>query len=192
MTQYLSQQSLLALLLWAFALGIGTGALYQLCLIRRAAFAVLKMPRILSVLWLNLEDFVISIGLGCALSILFFGFSNGVVRWMALPAAGAGVLLWRKTAGRLVDRCTWRILDCLARILRWCRGHLLSPVWQLICRADRKLRSKIGDWHEGRRQKRLWKLAKRETLAYSDRLVNGIRDSGLPVNEFQSKVRIKQ
>ena len=159
MTQYLYQQQLLSLLFWASVLGIAVGALYQICLIRRTAFDVMGIPKQLAVVWMNLEDFLVLLLVGGAVSILFYAKSYGVIRWMAIPALGAGLLFWRMTAGIWIDRCTHRILHLLAMLLRRIYVGLLSPLGRLLVRWGKGIGAAFAAVSRRRREKRLWRWA---------------------------------
>lgn len=171
MTQYLSQQSLLSLLVGAFLLGVAMGAVYQLFRIRRAAFDAMKISRWISVIWLNGEDLLFLIGSGCAITVLFYALSGGVFRIMALPVLMGGLFTWRLTLGRLIDGAT-------QMILRWVMHRIVRPiacavrflwnrlVWMIVSRIHRL------------RQKSLLKLAKKETARYGAQLERVLAGQG--------------
>ncbi len=184
MTQYLSQQRLFYLLVGAFGLGFSIGAVYQIFRIRRAAFEQMKIPRWISAVWLNVEDFLFLLAVGCAVTILFYALSGGVVRLMVFPVMGCGLLCWRKTVGRLIDRATQQILRMLARILRWIRGKVLRPIGQTVLAILRRLGQAMKKKQRMRYEKRLWKLAEKETLRYGQWL-NRVLSQGGSLNPWK-------
>lgn len=181
MTQYLSQQSLLSLLLSAVLLGILLGAVYQVFLIRRAGFRQLKIPRIFSVVLQNAEEFLFCIGAGAAVSVLYFACSNGVVRLMAIPAMAGGFFLWRMTLGRVVNACTDAILRALAAICRWIRKRIFAPLGRLVRRIIDAISARIAIRRKKRRAKRLCKIAKKETRIYRAALLRAAGRGSLPL-----------
>lgn len=181
MTQYLSQQRLLALLLSAILLGIALGAVYQVFLIRRAGFRQLKIPRIPSVILQNAEEFLFCIGAGVAVSVLYFACSNGVVRLMAIPAMAGGFFLWRMTVGRVVNACTDAILRLLAAICRWIRKRILAPIGRLFQRIGIRFSTSITMRQKKHRARRLCKKAKKETRIYRVALLRSARQGSLPL-----------
>ena len=182
MTQYLSQQRLLDLLIGALLLGFAVGAVYQIFLIRRAAFAKLRIPRLLSVLWLNLEDFLFLLAVGSAMTVLFYAVVGGVLRLMAIPMLGLGLLGWRITLGRLIGKATDWILAMLAQIVGWIYSVLLRPIGRRILAIFRGLWRCWADQIDRRRQARMWKQAAMETARYGDWLERVLQTEGrLPV-----------
>ena len=148
----------------AFLLGFAIGAVYQVCRIRRAAFAEISIPRWIAVIWLNLEDFFFLLAVGCAVTILFYALSGGVVRLMVFPAMGLGLLTWRKTLGRLIDGVTRQILRLLSWIFHWIVAKVVRPIGNRV----RSTLQGILRWVEAKRkrawEKRMWKQAEKETL----------------------------
>ena len=176
MTQYLSQGSL-ALLLWrAFWLGAAIGALYSVFGIRRAAFQQWRLPRLLSVILLHLEDFLLCVAGGALLSVLYFATTRGVVRWMAIPALGAGIWLWRRTLGRWIDSGTRRILAGLAWLYRLLLRRLLAPIGRLIQR-----------YEDRRFYRRLQRKSRAVTARYKIALEFALRQGRLPAPNFNNK-----
>lgn len=191
MTQYLSQQRLLALLLAAFCFGIAIGAVYQVFLIRRAAFEQMRVHRIVSVLWLNAEDFLFLVAIGCCVAVLFFAMSNGVLRLMAFPAMGCGVLLWRLTLGRLIGICTQRILCGIAWVLHRLKERILRPLWRRLSGALRRLWRRIADCHQRFKDRRLWAMAKKETERYTRSLTRAMAMGNFPHPKTSKTINIK-
>ncbi|MBQ8289019.1 MAG: spore cortex biosynthesis protein YabQ [Clostridia bacterium] len=180
MTQYLSQESLALLLFRAFLLGMMIGAVYSLFSIRRAAFLKLHIPRAASAILLHLEDFLVCVAAGAMLSILYFATTSGVLRLMAIPALGVGILLWRLTAGRLITVCTDRILHLLAVLCRWILRRILSPIGRAVQSTVRRLRRHFAAGWERRFYRRLARQAKQITLRYGAALTASAGRGTLP------------
>lgn len=188
MTQYLSQESL-ALLLWcAFLLGLLLGAVYSLFAIRRAAFLRLHIPRVVSALFLHLEDFLLCTMAGVLLSVLYFATVSGVLRLMALPALIIGLILWRLTAGRLIAACTDRILHLLAVLCRWILRRILAPIGRALRRAFSRLCRYAAMRRERRFRRRLARRAKRITLRYRAALLAAAEQGTLPPPDLPGSV----
>lgn len=180
MTQYLSQGSLALLLLCAFLLGLLIGAVYSIFAIRRAAFLKMHVPRVALAILLHLEDFLICVAAGVSLSIVYFATTGGVLRLMAIPALGVGILLWRLTAGRLIVACTDRILHLLAVLCKWILRRLLSPMGRSVCRIARSLHLRAQARRERRFAQKLAKKAKKMTIRYRAALVSAAEQGGFP------------
>ena len=183
MTQYLSQESLAWLLWCAFLLGLLLGAVYSLFAIRRAAFLRLHIPRVVSALFLHLEDFLLCTAAGVLLSVLYFATVSGVLRLMALPVLIIGLILWRLTAGRLIAACTDRILHLLAALCRWIVRRILAPIGHALRRAYGKLCRLVSMRRERRFRRRLARRAKRITLRYRAALLAAAEQGTLPPSE---------
>ena len=189
MTQYLSQQSLLCLLAGAFLLGFAVGAVYQLFLIRRAAFVKMQIPRLLSVLWLNLEDFLILVATGFAVTVLFYAVVSGVPRLMAIPALGLGLFCWRITLGRLINGATDRILGLVARLVRRIQVRLFQPVERKIRGIAHGLWKCWTDQITRRRQARMQKQAETQTADYGDWLERVLLTEGRLPDEMNGRTK---
>ena len=187
MTQYLSQESLAVLLLRAFLLGLLIGAVYSLFSIRRAAFLKLHVPRIPSAILLHLEDFLICIAAGAMLSILYFATTSGVLRLMAIPALGVGILLGRLTAGRLIATCTYRILHLLAILCRWILRRILRPIGRAVQNAVRRLHRHAVARRERRFYRKLERQAKKITLRYGAALAAAAGHGTIPTPHLQRR-----
>ena len=189
MTQYLSQQSLLYLLAGAFLLGFAVGAVYQLFLIRRAAFVKMQIPRLLSVLWLNLEDFLILVATGSAVTVLFYAVVSGVPRLMAIPALGLGLFCWRITLGRLINGATDRILGLLARLVRRIQVRLFQPVVRKIRAIAHGLWKCWTEQIARKRQARMQKQAETATVRYGDWLERVLQTDGRLPDEMNGRTK---
>lgn len=180
MTQYLSQQRLFALLIAAFLMGFAIGAVYQVFLIRRAAFEQMKVHRFLSVFLLNIEDFLLLVAIGCSTAILFFAMSNGVLRLMAFPAMAGGLLLWRLTLGKLIGFCTQGILRGIAWLLRKMMEKILRPLGRRLSRLCKRLWMRIMECRRKLLCRKLGRMAKKETKRYTRSLIRAAAQGCLP------------
>ncbi len=170
MTQYLSQGSLLLLILRAFWLGVALGAIYSVFGIRRAAFHRLRIPRPFGTVLLHVEDFLICVTGAVGLSILYFATTNGVLRIMAIPMLGLGICLWRLTGGRLIKICTDAILNLLAYLIRLIHRRLIAPVGHAIRRLYLRLHDSAIARRRLRYYKKLTRMSKTTTLRYATAL----------------------
>lgn len=180
MTQYLSQKSLAVLLLCAFCLGVGIGAVYSLFSIRRAAFNRLHLARIVSAIFLHLEDFLICVLGGVSLSVLYFATTGGVLRLMAVPALGVGIFAWRRTAGRLVAACTDRILHLLSVLCKWIQRRVLAPVGRAVKNAACRLHCRWVAHRNRRFYETLSRKAGKITARYGAILAEAASSGMLP------------
>ena len=154
--------------------------LYSVFGIRRAAFERLHIPRWISSAVLHVEDFLICITGGVGLSILYFATTRGVLRIMAIPLLGLGVLIWRLTGGRLVTVCTDAILNLIAAILRWLFRRILTPIGRVMKRICQRIGRAIARQREKRYVRHLERMARRETLRYSKALETACLSGHLP------------
>lgn len=163
MTQYLSQWSLALLVLRAFLWGMVLGAAYSVFGIRRAAFRKLHVPRVIGATLLQIEDFLFCIMGAVGLSILYFATTGGVLRVMAIPALGLGLLLWRLTGGRLVEICTDAILHLLANICRWILRRIFAPIGRTLQKFCRRMSQRMVAFRERQYHRKLIRISKKIT-----------------------------
>ena len=187
MTQYLSQGSLALLILRAFLWGVVLGTVYSVFGIRRAAFRKLRIPRVIGATLLHIEDFLFCVMGAVGLTVLYFATTRGVLRVMAIPVLGMGILAWRLTGGRLVEICTDAILRLLARICRWILRHILAPIGCALQKFCRRMYAVIAAYRERQYNRKLIRISKKVTLRYSVALSAACKVGTLP--EFDGRVR---
>lgn len=180
MTQYLSQGSLAKLILLAFLWGVMLGIVYSVFGIRRAAFQRLRISRVIGAVLLHAEDFLFCITGAAGLSILYFATTRGVLRVMAIPALGLGILAWRLSGGRLVEICTDAILRLLARICRWIGKRILAPLGRFFQTLYQSLQKWIAAGRQRRYHRKLIRLSHTATLRYSEALMAACLVGTLP------------
>lgn len=170
MTQYLSQGSLAQLLLRAFLWGVMLGIVYSVFGIRRAAFQKLRIPWVIGAILLHTEDLLFCIAGAAGLSILYFATTRGVLRGMAIPVLGLGILTWRLSGGRLVEVCTDAILRLLARSCRWIAKRIFVPLYSLLQTFCRRVQKRITDCRQHRFNRKLNRISQTATLRYNEAL----------------------
>ncbi len=107
MTQELSQTALAALMLTALTVGFVFGAIYDLLRIRRIACKKGKSEKkhltsFIEAFIIGIEDILFFIFLGCVTSVMYYVFSSGRVRLLAILCEFIGFIIYRLTLGRLV------------------------------------------------------------------------------------------
>jgi hypothetical protein len=179
-TQYLSQGGLTLLLVRAILWGAVLGAGYSVFGIRRVAVEKLRIPRLIGSICLQVEDFLICVAGGAGLCILYFATTQGVLRIMAIPALGLGILAWRLSGGRLVTICTDRILYLLARMVRLIVRYIVSPIGRWGKLFGRWIARRAAEAHRRRYQQRLAAMAKKITPRYQRALCEACLVGALP------------
>ena len=102
MTQELSQWSLLMLMACSLAVGFSFGALYDIFRIRRRATQRKRkqkklLTRIIEGIIIGVEDVVFFLVLGCVTCVMYYVFSNGRVRLLALVFELLTIVSYPKT-----------------------------------------------------------------------------------------------
>jgi len=147
-------QKLLALsALYAFAVGIGLGALYDVFRICRAVRGNVR----LNTLWIFVEDILYA--LLCAVVVIIFVFhvNQGRIRGFMLLAAGAGFRLYYVTLGRLMMGLAERIAAGIRWIFGQVSGLLLVPLRWL----KRMVIGWLRKWYTRQLMRRMLRLAER-------------------------------
>ncbi|MBR2927307.1 MAG: spore cortex biosynthesis protein YabQ [Clostridia bacterium] len=148
-----SQSALALLFLYAFLLGAGLGAFYDVLRITRVFFGVQYSPRLAQRLQrirlpllpkrslrrerrflgvvVFFQDLAYCIFAGICLVLLFYGANHGKIRPSVLLCVGVGFLLYRATLGRLVMLFSQGIAFAIETAVRYAVFFLLYPVRQL-------------------------------------------------------------
>ena len=71
------------------------------------------------IFWISIEDMLYWIFVACSIFYLLYYENNGAFRWFAILGAGAGMLLFQKTAGPVFIRYS-------SKLLLWFREKLLA------------------------------------------------------------------
>ena len=148
----LSQRHLVTMLLYAGAVGFGLGLVYDLLGILRLVLLGGQEPT--AVAWRRVGiclrfvgDFLFVMITALAMILLSYYTNDGRLRAPAVLGAAAGLLVWRRTLGRVLlwlrDRLLARIMRLCARILgvpchlvarlvRWLTKPLAGPAKRLV------------------------------------------------------------
>ena len=110
MSGEISQSALAALMLTSVALGFAFAALYDLLRIRRIAINIPILRHV--------EDFLFMTCVGVSFAVAFYAHSSGKVRGFAFAGGLLGMLVYRKTLGRLVMAASERIINFVKRVVR--------------------------------------------------------------------------
>lgn len=179
MTQYLSQLALARLYAASLFLGIALGMLYDLFRIRRIAFRHLMMkragasdrrPMLSAQLLVHIEDALFGVTAGVATAILYFAFSMGQVRIMAMLGEGAGFILYRLTLGKLVMACADAILRFLAAVFKVIVRLLILPPLRVLGRMIDAISAALLRTYRKLRERRLTRIGSKEALCYAQYL----------------------
>ena len=131
-------------LLCSFVLGIILGAVYEIFRLRRLAFkGKARAAFFTDTALIALEDTVFLVFTAVVMTLLAYKLNYGIPRWYSYGAAIVGVLLWRKTAGRLVISIGDKIILALKRAFGFVFGKILLFPIRLISRLIGKQIHKI-------------------------------------------------
>lgn len=151
-------------LMCSFFLGIFLGAIYEVFRIRRIAFknGSLKATKIIDTFITAFEDIIFLIFAAVTTIILSYKLNYGIPRWYSYGAAILGVILWRKTAGRLIIKLADKIIALITGAIKVIFGKIIFPPIRFVSRSIGKITLRI----ENNRAK-----------AYTERYLKGILDS---------------
>ena len=109
----------LPFLICSFVMGIILGALYEIFRLRRIASrcGTNKAKRIIDTVIVAVEDTVFLVFVAVVMALIAYKLNYGIPRWYSYGAAILGVILWRKTAGRLVIKLGDKIILLVKRVL---------------------------------------------------------------------------
>ena len=173
MTQELSQTALVWLMSFSFVTGFAFGGFYDVFRIRRLAFPGKKRKKLLTRFVqgfiIGLEDLFFFLMLGCVCSVLFYVFSYGKVRPLALVTLFLGFLLYRVSIGRLV----MSVADKIIKLIRLAFNLFVKKIIMPVVRTFKKIfsafsgalnkagRSMRRRRYSEKRKKQLVKLSRR-------------------------------
>ncbi|MBQ7334900.1 MAG: spore cortex biosynthesis protein YabQ [Clostridia bacterium] len=170
----ISQSALAWLYLYALILGMCLGAIYDLLRITRVFLGVhysrraakrlqeIRLPflspyrkkkenRALGIV-VFFEDLFFCIFAGIAMILLFYIQNNGKIRFPAFLCAGAGILLYRATLGRLVMLFSEVIAFVIETAVRYTVFFLLYPVRKLAKFIKTKVQIAVNSSVQARRK----------------------------------------
>ena len=124
----------LPFLICSFVMGIILGALYEIFRLRRIASrcGTNKAERIIDTVIVAVEDTVFLVFVAVVMALIAYKLNYGIPRWYSYGAAILGVILWRKTAGRLVIKLGDKIILLVKRILKTVFGRIIFAPIRLV------------------------------------------------------------
>ncbi len=151
-------------LICSFFLGIVLGAIYEIFRIRRIAFknGSVKATKIIDTVITAFEDTVFLIFAAITTIILSYKLNYGIPRWYSYGAAILGVILWRKTAGRLIIKLADKIIALIKGSIKKILGKVILPPIRFISGLIGKIALRIKN---------------NRAKAYTKRYLKGILDS---------------
>lgn len=131
-------------LLCSFVLGIFLGAVYEIFRLRRIAFkGKARAGFFTDTVLIALEDTLFLVFTAAVMTLIAYKLNYGLSRWYSFAAAVLGVILWRKTAGRLVTSIGDKIILILKRAFSFVFGKIFLFPIRHISRLIRKQIHKI-------------------------------------------------
>jgi spore cortex biosynthesis protein YabQ len=114
-------------LICSFAAGIILGAIYEIFRLRRMAISFTRAGKagIADTVITALEDVIFLIFCAVVMILIAYKLNYGIPRWYSYTAAILGVILWRRTAGRLVLKLADKIISLVKRVLKTVFGRIL-------------------------------------------------------------------
>ena len=132
-------------LICSFAAGVVLGAVYEIFRLRRMAFSFARTDKagIADTVITALEDVIFLIFCAIVMILIAYKLNFGIPRWYSYGAAILGVILWRKTLGRLVIKLADKIILTVKRIFKTVFGRILLFPIRLALKIIRKQIQKI-------------------------------------------------
>ena len=135
-----SREIFLPVIVWSLALGIISGAVYDIFRIRRAAFRI-PGTRFLrggkgraDTVLTFFEDILFSLFCTSVFILIAYRLSFGLPRWYSAAAYAGGFFLYRETVGVLVMRSAEAIIRALCRAVLFVYRRAICPAYGFIAR----------------------------------------------------------
>lgn len=109
----------------AVLLGAFLGLCYEPLRVLRAAFR--HKNAVVAV-----QDFLFCLFAAACTIALCYAFGSGTVRWFALCGIGLGLFFYFCTLGRLISRCTARIIAAIRRFCAFVKARCLTPIYRML------------------------------------------------------------
>lgn len=130
-----SREIFLPVIVWSLALGIISGAVYDIFRIRRAAFRI-PGTRFLrggkgraDTVLIFFEDILFSLFCTSVFILIAYRLSFGLPRWYSAAAYAGGFFLYRETVGVLVMRSAEAIIRALCRAVLFVYRRAICPAY---------------------------------------------------------------
>ena len=136
-----SREIFLPVMIWSLALGILSGAVYDIFRIRRAAFRIPGTRFFRSgkgtpdVVLTFFEDILFSLFCTFVFILIAYRLSYGLPRWYSAAAYAGGFFLYRGTVGVLVMRSAEAVICAACRAVRFIYRTAIRPVVRFVSRA---------------------------------------------------------
>ena len=145
-----SREIFLPVIVWSLALGIISGAVYDIFRIRRAAFRI-PGTRFLrggkgraDTVLTFFEDILFSLFCTSVFILIAYRLSFGLPRWYSAAAYAGGFFLYRETVGVLVMRSAEAIIRALCRAVLFVYRRAICPAYDFIARHIGSFAGKIS------------------------------------------------
>lgn len=145
-----SREIFLPVIVWSLALGIISGAVYDIFRIRRAAFRI-PGTRFLrggkgraDTVLTFFEDILFSLFCTSVFILIAYRLSFGLPRWYSAAAYAGGFFLYRETVGVLVMRSAEAIIRALCRAVLFVYRRAICPAYGFIARHIGSFAGKIS------------------------------------------------
>lgn len=165
-----SREIFLPVIVWSLALGIISGAVYDIFRIRRAAFRIPgtrffrggkgRADTVLTFF----EDILFSLFCTFVFILTAYRLSYGLPRWYSAAAYAGGFFLYRGTVGVLVMRSAEAIIGAVCRAVRFVYRKAVCPVSGFITRC---IGSAVGKISSRRRAAYTTRYEKRLILSFT-------------------------
>ena len=158
----------------SLVVGFSFGALYDLFRIRRrAAQKKGKQKKLLTrfaeSIIIGIEDVVFFLMLGCVTCVMYYVFSNGKVRLLALVFELLGFVIYRVSIGRLVMSVTDVIIAFFRLIMSMVRRHVVDPIKSFVCRIASGTVNKMKKSARKRRRLQISRYRKKQLIKASEK-----------------------
>ncbi len=137
----LSQELILSLIIKAFLIGVALGVLYETVRIAKMLLGVGeeggRIKRIASVIFLFLTDLIFCLLFASSAILLTYNIGGGVFRGCVYLCMGVGLILYRVSVGRLIEKAERFVTSIIKRVLRKTVKIALVPIraiFSLYCR----------------------------------------------------------
>lgn len=140
------REAFLPFLIVSFVFGIFFGLIYDVFRIRRIAFRRsrrLKRLRTADAVIIFFEDLIFCVFVGIVMILISYKLYFGIPRWYSFFAAVMGVVLWRKTFGKLIMSASDKIICFIYSVLRRIKALIFVPIVSFVAKKIDKVKNKF-------------------------------------------------